>query len=57
VGGTSIGESQEDVDQPAEAAPQRMPRHPEPFGASEAGPVLRRDRLGGVIHEYVHRAA
>ena len=42
---------------PHQGLEQRTPRHLEPTGASEAGPVLRRDRLGGVLHEYIRQAA
>jgi hypothetical protein len=34
-----------------------MPRHREPIAALAVGPVQRRDRLGGVLHEYVRQAA
>jgi|SRR5215471_9546382 len=42
---------------PHQGLGQRMPRHSEPAGVSDMGSVLRRDRLGGVIHEYVRQAA
>jgi putative transposase len=42
---------------PHQGLEQRTPRHIEPTGASEAGPVLRRDRLEGVLHEYIRQEA
>jgi putative transposase len=42
---------------PHQGLGQRRPRQREPTAASETGPVLRRDRLGGVLHEYFREAA
>jgi tetratricopeptide (TPR) repeat protein len=42
---------------PHQGLGQRTPRHREPIAASAVGPVQRRDRLGGVLHEYVRQAA
>ena len=42
---------------PHQGLGQRMPRHSEPAGVSDTGPVRRRDRLGGLIHEHVRQAA
>jgi putative transposase len=42
---------------PHQGLGQRTPRQREPTAASETGPVLRRDRLGGVLHEYFREAA
>jgi transposase InsO family protein len=42
---------------PHQGLGQRIPRQREPPGPSEAGPVQRRDRLGGVLHEYMRQAA
>jgi putative transposase len=42
---------------PHQALEQRTPRHLELTEALEAGPVLRRDRLGGVLHEYIRQVA
>jgi len=36
---------------------QRTPRQREPTADSETAPVLRLDRLGGVLHEYFREAA
>ena len=41
---------------PHQGLGQRTPRHREPTAISEAGPVERRDRLGGVLHEYMRQA-
>jgi putative transposase len=46
-----------EVARPHQGLEQRTPRHIESIGASDAGPVLRRDRLGGVLHEYFRQAA
>jgi putative transposase len=42
---------------PHQGLGQRTPRQPAPRAATESGPVLRRDRLGGVLHEYFRKAA
>ena len=42
---------------PHQGLGQRTPRQRAPTAATETGPVLRRDRLGGVLHEYFHEAA
>jgi putative transposase len=43
---------------PHQGLEQRVPRPREPMGAIvEGGPVLRRNRLGGLLHEYFHEAA
>ena len=42
---------------PHQGLGQRIPRHTEPTRASETGVVLRHDRLGGVLHEYMRQAA
>ncbi len=42
---------------PHQGLGQRTPRRRTPIQASETGPVLRRDRLGGVLHEYFSEAA
>ena len=43
---------------PHQGLEQRVPRPREPMGAiAEGGPVLRRDRLGGLLHEYFREAA
>jgi len=42
---------------PHQGLEQRTPRSRPPTALSGAGPVQRRDRLGGVIHEYMRRAA
>jgi putative transposase len=45
-------------ERPHQGIEQRVPRPREPVGVIvEGGPVLRRDRLGGVLHEYFHQAA
>ena len=41
---------------PHQGLGQRMPRQRAPIQASETGPVLRRNRLGGVLHEYFRKA-
>ena len=42
---------------PHQGLGQRRPRQQAPTAASETGPVLRRDRLGGVLHGYFREAA
>jgi len=42
---------------PHQGLGRRTPRQREPTAASETGSVLRRDRLGGVLHEYFQEAA
>jgi putative transposase len=42
---------------PHQSLGQRTPRQRAPIQASETGPVLRRDRLGGVLDEYFRQAA
>jgi putative transposase len=42
---------------PHQGLGQRTPRQQAPTAASETGPVLRQDRLGGVLHEYFRQAA
>ncbi len=42
---------------PHQGLGQRTPKQRAPIRATETGPVLRRDRLGGVVHEYVRQAA
>jgi putative transposase len=42
---------------PHQGLEQRTPRQREPTAIAEAGPVERRDRLGGVLHEYARQAA
>jgi putative transposase len=42
---------------PHQGLEQRTPRSRAPTAISGAGPVERRDRLGGVLHEYTRRAA
>jgi hypothetical protein len=42
---------------PHQGLGQRMPLRPDPGGALRSGPIVRRDRLGGIVHEYVREAA
>jgi putative transposase len=42
---------------PHQGLEQRMPGHREPTGVPEAGSVVRHDRLGGLLHEYMREAA
>ena len=42
---------------PHQGLGQRTPRSRPPTAIPNAGPVERRDRLGGVLHEYTRRAA
>ena len=45
-------------ERPHQGIEQRVPRPRKPMGViAEGGPVLRRDRLGGVLHEYFRQAA
>ncbi len=42
---------------PHQGLEQRTPRQREPTPVLEPGSVERHDRLGGVLHEYMRRAA
>ncbi len=44
-------------ERPHQGLGQRVPRQPRLPSTSETGPVIRRDRLGGLLHEYRRAAA
>lgn len=42
---------------PHQSLQQRVRRQRSPVPGERAGPVIRYDRLGGLLHEYMHQAA
>ncbi len=43
-------------ERPHQSLAQRPPSPPEPRAGPQAGPIVCRDRLGGLIHEYSRAA-